>query len=98
VLQAALSIIVAISMMIPLTAGAQSTSGNLWVTVYYPTWMFRSGSSPTWYAVPPWDMKFTGVTHIIQFGNVNVTTTYPYFTPMTSDSLEWAFGTQSNGE
>ena len=63
-----------------------------WVVAYYPVWAqapLAKGS------IPPWQIDYTGLTHIVHFHNGATvqTTTPPYFTPVTStdDSLRTQF-------
>ncbi|MGE5316339.1 MAG: glycosyl hydrolase family 18 protein [Acidobacteriota bacterium] len=59
---------------------AQSTSQK-WFTTYYATWsMLPLGS--TNFALPPWEIDYTGLTHIVLFDNGNVTQTAPYWAYM----------------
>jgi GH18 family chitinase len=52
-----------------------------WFTTYYATWsMIPLGSSN--YALPPWEMDFRGLTHVVLFDNGNVTQTAPYWAYM----------------
>ena len=52
-----------------------------WFTTYYATWsMLPLGS--TNFALPPWEMDLTGLTHIVLFDNGNITQTAPYWAYM----------------
>jgi len=50
------------------------------------------------FIIPPNEVDWTGITHVVHFGNGNVSTTPPYFSPVTSanDSIEWSFNGIAN--
>jgi GH18 family chitinase len=70
-----------------------------WYTAYYGTWSERPlGTSTYNYEVlgqEPRDVDWTGITHVVHFGNGNTTTTPPYSTLATDDS-ELRFGPEGN--
>ncbi|HLP18642.1 MAG TPA: glycosyl hydrolase family 18 protein, partial [Bacteroidota bacterium] len=52
-----------------------------WFTTYYATWSMMPLNSAN-FALPPWEMDCTGLTHIVLFDNGNVTQTAPYWAYM----------------
>lgn len=84
---------------------------RMFVTTYYPTWMFRpfgSGGYYSFYGIPPQDTKFQGLTHVLIFGDVNIDVQYPYFALIggsrgsggggpIGDSLKYTWGTATTG-
>lgn len=63
-----------------------------WVTVYYPHWaMGALGAGPL--ALPPWEIDWTGITHVVHFFNGNVSTVPPYSTIVagSNDSIDVEF-------
>src|SRR5713101_3479857 len=76
----------------------QAANGQLrWFTVYYPTWAMGDLGQAN-FIIPPNEVDWTGITHVVHFGNGNVSTTPPYFSPVTSanDSIEWSFNGIAN--
>ncbi len=72
----------------------RASSQSKWFTVYYPVWsMVPLGVTAD--ALPPWEMDWRGITHVIHFFNKNNvdTTTSPYFSPVTiaNDSIDYEF-------
>jgi hypothetical protein len=70
---------------------------TLWCSAYYDVWQMNPLGS-TWWSEPPDRLHITsGITHIIQFPNGNIITTYPYFAPVgggsVNDSMDVAYGT-----
>ncbi|MGE5314923.1 MAG: glycosyl hydrolase family 18 protein [Acidobacteriota bacterium] len=52
-----------------------------WFTTYYSTWsMMPLGTSEL--ALPPWEIDWTGLTHVVLFDNGNVTKSPPYWAYM----------------
>lgn len=73
---------------------AQSKS---WLTVYYPSWAMRPvGTSQ--YALPPWDIDWRGITHLVHFHVGVDAKTPPYFKAVTSrnDSIDIEFNGIAN--
>jgi GH18 family chitinase len=73
-------------------ADGQSTNTRKWLTVYYPMWAMRQlGTSPL--ALPPWEINWTGITHVVHFSNTNVDSVPPYYKPARSpaDSIDLEF-------
>jgi len=61
---------------------------SMWLTAYYGT--YSDGGAN---AMPPHEVTWEGITHVIHFG-MNATTTPPYFTPLTTpdDSIALFWG------
>ncbi len=56
-------------------------STSTWVVVYYPTWAQRP-LGVSGYGLPPIEVDWTGVTHVVHFfGDNSVVATSPYFRP-----------------
>ena len=72
------------------------------LTVYYPTWCMR-GQDVSGYGLPPQNIDYTGITHIVLFMDGNVQTTPPYYGGRVSnaegraDSLEFYHGVAGAG-
>jgi hypothetical protein len=66
-----------------------------WYTAYYASWNQTSFNGSSWsgekLGQPPDQVDWTGVTHVVHFGNGNVTTTSPYFL-FATDSTEITYG------
>ncbi|HLP17668.1 MAG TPA: glycoside hydrolase family 18 protein [Bacteroidota bacterium] len=52
-----------------------------WFTTYYATWSMMP-LGVTDYALPPWEIDWTGLTHLVLFDNGNITKTAPYWAYM----------------
>ncbi len=66
------------------------TSGNMFVTAYYPDWSI--------WTMKPWLVDYSAMTHIIHFSADPDASTPPYFSPITkaSDSLKLQYGNGNN--
>lgn len=80
-----------ISLLVMLGCSSQAQRLN-WVTVYYPVWAMRPLGSAAW-AIPPWEIDWTGITHVVHFNNTNVDSTPPFYRPVrvASDSIDLEF-------
>jgi GH18 family chitinase len=83
-------------MLLSIAAAGQ----NKWFTTYYSTWsMLPLGSSNL--ALPPWEIDWTGLTHVVLFDNGNVTQHPPYwaymFGSIPTDSESDSVAVEFNG-
>ena len=97
------SVVVAIVVLMCLLGSMSLSSGNITnLSVYYPTWCMRPLDDDG-YGLPPWDIKWDGITHIVVFMDGNVQTTSPYYGPRVNnsagraDSLEFQYGVAGAG-
>jgi GH18 family chitinase len=81
------------------SARTPQKSGTMWLTVYYPVWAMR-GLGANAESVPPWDINWSGVTHVVHFHNGTTVDTSrpPYFKPVTDpqDSIDTQYQGISN--
>jgi GH18 family chitinase len=70
-----------------------------WYTAYYGTWNQENLGSNSWnYEVlgqPPDQVDWTGITHVVHFGNGNVVSTPPY-SLFATDTTEIMYGADQN--
>ncbi len=66
--------------------------GLKWLTVYYPVWAMRPLGSAAW-AIPPWEIDWRGITHVVHFNNTNVDSIPPFYRPVRvpADSIDLEF-------
>ena len=70
------------SLATPLLVAQQQ---NLWFTVYYPTWLQMPLGEQD-YGLPPWEVDWTGITHIVHFDNENIQQTAPYLSYVVNNT------------
>jgi hypothetical protein len=85
----------------PSAFAPRATLGAPWYTAYYASWNQEALGSSSWnyetLGQTPADVDWTGVTHVVHFGNGNISTTSPYFdcaTKGTSAYTELFYGAQ----
>ena len=63
------------------------------VTVYWPSWCARCQDADG-FGLPPWNIDYTGITHIVHFHNGTFSNTSPYWRPavVAQDSIELQWG------
>lgn len=90
---------VGIAALLIMATTALSVQQERLVVYYNPNCNFRPMSNGyIWGGLPPWEIDWTGVTHVVISLNLdNVTNVAPYFTQLSgADSIEYEFGAISN--
>ena len=90
-------LVFALVLLLPVDSTAQPNLSRPFFTVYYPTWAMRPlGQVPE--ALPPWEIDWRGITHVVHFHVPVRSQTAPYFGPVVSanDSIEVEFNGLGN--